>query len=71
MLAHVILENLRHQAVDGAARRGQEMHHVGAVGVALEGALDGFDLAANAADAVEQLLLVADGVSHAGLPDTQ
>src|SRR5579863_3758796 len=50
VLAYVILEDLGEQAVDGAARGGEQMHDVGTVRGALEGALDGLDLAADAAD---------------------
>jgi hypothetical protein len=40
------------------------MHDVGTVCLAFERTLDGFDLTADAPDAVEQLLPVANGVSH-------
>ena len=48
VLAHVILEHLGEQAVDGAARGRQQVHDFGAVRITLEGAFDGFDLAIGA-----------------------
>jgi hypothetical protein len=41
------------------------MHHLFAPGFAVQGPFDRFDLAADAADPGEELLLVANGVRHA------
>ena len=64
MLPHVVLENLRKQAVHCAARRGEEVHDLGAVPRAFESALHGLHLPADAPDTVKQLLLFTNGVSH-------
>jgi hypothetical protein len=40
------------------------MYDVRAVSLSLEGAFHGFNLAADPADAIQQLLLISDGVSH-------
>lgn len=43
------------------------MHDLGATSLAVERALDGFDLPANAAHPVQKLLLVGNDVAHARL----
>ena len=60
----MVLENLCKQTVHRAARRGEEVHDLGAVPRAFESALHGLHLPADAPDTVKQLLLIANGVSH-------
>ena len=60
--ANVILDHLRHQAGDAAANARDHMHDPFAVGFLVQRALDGLDLAADAADARHQSLLLFDGV---------
>jgi hypothetical protein len=43
------------------------MHYLRATSLAVERALDGFDLPANAAHPVQKLLLVGNDVAHARL----
>jgi len=51
----MILHHLAHEAVHGAAYRGDELQHIGAADLALEGALDRFDLAADTTHPIQQL----------------
>jgi len=60
--ADVVFHHLRHEAIHGAARRGNELQHLGALDLSLESALDRFNLAAQAAHAIEELALLSDGV---------
>src|SRR5579862_40915 len=60
----VILDNLGHETVDRAARGGQEPHHLAASLVRFERAFERVDLAAQAADPVQELLLAFDDVCH-------
>src|SRR4029077_7582890 len=62
--ADMILDHFGHQAVHGAARGDDQMQHRGAALLVLERALDRLDLAAHAADPVEQLDLLDFGVRH-------
>src|SRR5580692_4596824 len=62
--ADMVFDHFGHQAVHGAARRDDQMQHRGAALLAFERALDRFDLAAHAADAVEQLVLLGFGMRH-------
>src|SRR5271165_5332648 len=64
MAADVILHHLGHQAVHGAADRGNDLKHLGAAGLGLERTLDGCDLPANAPHPRQQLGFLADGVGH-------
>ena len=67
MRPHVILDHLGHQTGHGAARAGDQMHDLFAAGLAVERALDGLDLAPDAAHARQQLVFFADGMGHADL----
>jgi hypothetical protein len=67
MSADVILDHLHQQAVDRATATGNLMHDLRAACLAIERALNGFDLAANAAYPVQKLLLVANDVAHVRL----
>jgi hypothetical protein len=58
----VILDHFSHQPVDRAARRGQQLHGLGAPGIRVQRPFDRFDLAPQAAGPVQELLLVAPGV---------
>jgi hypothetical protein len=62
--ANVILDHLGHQSVDGAAGAGDELQHVGAADLLVERPFDGFDLSANAPDAIEQLGFFTNRVTH-------
>ena len=62
--AHMVLDDFRHQPGHGAARAGDQVHHLLAAGLAVERALDGLDLAPNAAHARQQLVLVFQGMGH-------
>jgi hypothetical protein len=53
MSADVILDHLHQQAVDRATAPGDLMHDLRATSFAVEGALNGFDLPANAAHPVQ------------------
>jgi hypothetical protein len=64
---HVILKNLCEETIHGTARGGKKMHDVRAVRLSFERALHGFHLTSDATDTVEQLLLVANGMSHGTL----
>src|SRR5580692_831744 len=56
--ADVVFQDLRHQAVDTAANRGQEHENVGAFVAGSEGALDRCELAADSLDAEQELLFL-------------
>ncbi len=60
--ANVVFHHLCHEAVHGAARGGDELQNLGAFDLALERALDRFNLAAQAAHTIEELTLFSDGV---------
>jgi hypothetical protein len=60
--ANVVLHHLRHEPVHGAARGGDELQHLGALDLALQRALDRFNLAAQAAHTIEELILFSDGM---------
>src|SRR5262245_65939060 len=64
--ANVVFHHLRHEAVHGAAGRGDELQNLGALDLPLKRPLDRLDLAAQAADAIEQLGLFTNGVGHRG-----
>jgi hypothetical protein len=61
----VVLHDLRHEAVHGAACGRYEMHDLGATSFTLERALDRLDLAADTPDAIQQLGFFANRVRHA------
>jgi len=69
--ADMSLDDLGHEPVDGATARGDRLQDRRAVFLLLEQPFDGVDLAADTTESVQQLLLVADGMSHGGLPGTQ
>jgi hypothetical protein len=60
--ANVIFHHLRHEPIHGAASGGDELQHLGALDLPLQSALDRFNLAAQAAHAIEELALLSDGV---------
>ena len=62
LLAHVRLEDLRHQAVDGTADGGDLLQDGGAVCFLFQGALQGAGLPLDAPDPCQQLLLVVNRV---------
>jgi hypothetical protein len=62
--ADVILDNLGHQPGHGPTRTGDQVHHLFASCLGIQGALDRLDLSAYAADSRKKLLPIADGVGH-------
>src|SRR3954465_12469485 len=60
----VVFNHLGHQAGNGAADSGDHVHDPLAPFLILERALDGLDLAADAAHPPEQLFFFTDGVAH-------
>ena len=60
--ANVVFHHLRHEAVHGAARGGDQLQDFCALDLSLQSALDRFNLAAQAAHAIEELALLSDGV---------
>ena len=60
----VPVQHLRHQGVECSAAGGNGVQDIGAVRFPLDGVLDGLDLPAQAADAIEHFLFVADDVSQ-------
>lgn len=66
VVADVILDDFGLEAGHGGAGAGEEVHDPLAAGLGFEGALDGLDLAADAADAGDEFLAVAEGVGHGG-----
>jgi hypothetical protein len=62
--ANMILHDLGHQPVDGAAGAGNELQHVSTTDFLIERPFDGFDLSANASHAIEEFGLFANGVGH-------
>ena len=64
MEANVVLHHLGHQAVHGAAHRGDDLQHVGAADLGFERALDGFDLTADTPHPGQKLRFFANSVGH-------
>ena len=64
MKADVILHDLGHEAVHRAARGSDEVHDLGAAPFTRERALQGLDLTANAAHAVQQLGFFLNRMCH-------
>ncbi|VTU25163.1 2-isopropylmalate synthase [Variovorax sp. PBL-E5] len=60
----VVFDNLGQQTVHCPAAGGDQVHDLGAAHSALQPALDGIDLTADAAHPVQKLLLLVDGVAH-------
>jgi hypothetical protein len=58
------LNHLRHQAVHGTARRGNEAQHIAAFRFAVEGTAQGLDLSTNPGDSMGELFLFANRVRH-------
>ena len=61
MCADMVLHHFGHQPGDAAANAGNHVHDALAFDLFGQCALDGLDLAANAADAGQQFLLFLDG----------
>ena len=60
MRPHVVLYDLGHQTGHRSSRAGDEMHHLFAARLAVEGALNCFDLAPDAAHASQQIVFFAN-----------
>jgi hypothetical protein len=67
VLADVILDDFRQQAVHGAAARGQQLHDLAAFRILVERPLDRLDLPTKAAEPIDELGPLANGVRHARL----
>lgn len=59
VVTDVVLHQLGHQTVDGAARGGEALENVGAGCVVMEGPQDGFKLADNLFGAIDEVELFA------------
>src|SRR5262249_42602904 len=66
VLVNVVLDDLGDEPVEGASTGRRLLQHGGAARLLLERALDRIDLAADAPDAVAQLLLLALRIGHFG-----
>jgi hypothetical protein len=62
--SHVALEHFSHQPVHDSAARRDQLQKGRAVELLVDAPFDGVQLAANAVDAVEQLLAVPDDVRY-------
>jgi hypothetical protein len=58
------VEHLCHQGIERATASGDGVQDFRAIGFTLDGILDGFNLALDPADPVEQFLLIPNNVSH-------
>src|ERR1700724_513533 len=67
VLADVILDDFRQQAAHGAAARGQQLHDPAAIRILVQCPLDRLDLPTQAAEPIDELGSVANGVCHARL----
>src|ERR1700722_15433795 len=64
MLAHVILDHLRHQTCNRASYSGDQMHDLFTAHVIVERTLDAIDLSPNTAEPRERFLFFTDRMSH-------
>jgi hypothetical protein len=64
MVHDVILNHFGNQGVDGAPAGGQAVHCLRTVGFFFDGSFNGVQLAFDAADTVEQFILLGDDVAH-------
>jgi hypothetical protein len=64
MAADMVLDDLRHEPVDRAAHRGDDLQHIGADNLGLKRALDGVDLPKNPPDASQELRFFPDRMRH-------
>jgi hypothetical protein len=62
--ADMILDDLRHEPVNRAAHRGDDLQHIGAGNLGLKRALDGVDLPKNPPDASQELRFFPDRMRH-------
>ena len=67
MLANMAFDHFGDEAVERAAASGRLLEHRGAPGVLLERPFDRFELAADAPDTVQQLLLISKSMRHFAL----
>lgn len=65
MCSDMILDDFGHQTSYRPSRTGDEVHHLLATSLVIDCALNCVDLTPDAADARQQLLLLADRVCHA------
>ena len=64
MRTHVVFHDLRHESGHGAACAGDQMHDLLTPRLGFEGPFNSLDLSSNTADARQQLLLVANRMTH-------
>ena len=62
--ANVILHDLGHQPIDGAAGARDQLQHVGTTDFLIERPFDGFDLSADTSHTIDQFGLFTNGVAH-------
>lgn len=62
--ANMILHDLGHQPIDGAAGAGNQLEHVGTADFLIERSFDGFDLSADTSHPIEEFGFFANGVAH-------
>src|ERR1700732_3584550 len=67
VLTDVILDDFRQQAAHGAAACGQQLHDPAAIRILVQCPLDRLDLPTQAAEPIDELGSVANGVCHARL----
>jgi hypothetical protein len=67
MFTNMVFNDLSDEAIEGAAARGRLLEDVGAFLIAVDGPLDGFDLAAQSLDAVQQFDLFACDMAHTSI----
>jgi hypothetical protein len=68
MRPHMVLDDFRHQTGHGTTDPGDQVHDLIASGFGFYSPLYGFDLAANAANSGEKLLLFTYGMGHLSNP---
>jgi hypothetical protein len=64
----VALYNLRHQPIDRAAASGDRVQNMRAFGAFLERSFDSVDLPLDAANPIQELVLVSNDMCHVVLP---
>jgi hypothetical protein len=67
MRTHMVFNYFRHEPGHGAACAGDQMHDLLTSRLGFEGPFNPLHLSSNAANACQQLLLVANRVAHASI----
>jgi hypothetical protein len=66
MEADVIFHQFRHEAACGPTDGYDELHDIDALTFSFQRPFDGFDLASEPTNAIQELCLLPNGVAHAG-----